>query len=222
MLNVVVFPAPFGPNKAKMVFWETPKVTSSTTLFSDDPNVFAIFKTRSESEESEEAATFDASASTSSCTSLRTGSVCGFLSPWIWAESLWVTSEDPVSTHTRMTKSVSAYRIRYTIGPPYLVIVAIDDVDTGLVPLHNRENKFTDTKDARSCRRILKNAIHLGETDNIPHLQRGWEVTSCNLWRILNRHVKPGSRYVYSRMIVKSSAALDVFAYVSVRRYPAR
>lgn len=33
ILNVVVFPAPFGPSIAKMVFWGTPKLTLSTTVF---------------------------------------------------------------------------------------------------------------------------------------------------------------------------------------------
>lgn len=33
ILNIVVLPAPFGPSIAKMVFWDTPKLTSSTTFF---------------------------------------------------------------------------------------------------------------------------------------------------------------------------------------------
>ena len=45
--------------------------------------------------------------------------------------------------------------MRYTIGPPYLLMEPIDDSVTTLLPSHNKEKRLTETKAARNCKEIL-------------------------------------------------------------------
>lgn len=62
MLNVVVFPAPFGPSRAKSVFCDTPKLALSTTRLSALPYALTTLSTR---RVSFDVATFIASSYTS-------------------------------------------------------------------------------------------------------------------------------------------------------------
>ena len=104
-LNVVVFPAPLGPSRAKIVSFDTPKLTLSTTRLSTLPNALTMFMTRNASAE---LVTFSASASTS------VPAARGVLDPepapdlrfrnW---ENLR-TMMEPESTQTRMPKSTNA------------------------------------------------------------------------------------------------------------------
>ena len=146
ILNVVVLPAPFGPKRARIVFCETPNVTSSTAFACEPRNVLEICITRNGSLELE---TASVSASTSvsiiGVSVLSAAALC-----FLRLERIFAGKFDPESNQTRTAKRIKGNINRYVIGPPYFVMLPNEFVVICSPPSHRSENKLTETNDARS------------------------------------------------------------------------
>ena len=104
-LNVVVFPAPLGPRSAKIVSWDTPKLTLSTTRFVALSNALTTFITLSASSD---AVTFAASSSTSFISAFSPKDLEPEVGFFLRNCENLRTMIDPESTQTRMSNSTNA------------------------------------------------------------------------------------------------------------------